>query len=98
VHFGGQTEEYVEILSDKLPQINLETQTDFYIDRPQDRLFVPKKHGLDKETQIHENDPDLFNFNEEVEPLCQILMTKVLEQSRMEVIKSVKLGFGRGGA
>jgi hypothetical protein len=50
---------------------------------------VPKKHGLDKETQIHENDPDLFNFNEEVEPLCQILMTKVLEQSRMEVFSQV---------
>lgn len=50
---------------------------------------MPKKHGLDKETQIHENDPDLFNFNEEVEPLCQILMTKVLEQSRMEVFSQV---------
>ena len=34
-----------------------------------DRMFVPIKHGVDKDTQITENDPDLFNFNEEAEPL-----------------------------
>lgn len=66
---------------------SLETQTDFYIDRPQDRLFVPKKHGVDKETQILDKDPDLFNFDQEVQPICQVLLAKILEQSRMEVTR-----------
>lgn len=47
----------------------MDAQTDYYIDKPPDRLFVPKKNGIDKvykqyiiqETQIWEG--DLFDFD-----------------------------------
>ena len=35
------TEEYVEILTDKPPMDETNTQTDFYLDRPMKRLFIP---------------------------------------------------------
>lgn len=38
-----------------------------------------------------ENDPDLFNFDREVEPIAQILMSKILESSRMEVLEEEEL-------
>ena len=44
-----------------------------------DRLFVPKKHGVDKDTQITENDPDLFNFDEECEPLIEVIFIFIPE-------------------
>jgi len=49
-HFAQMTDEYVEILTDKPPEYEKDTQTEFYIDRPPERLFMPKKTGEDKET------------------------------------------------
>jgi len=62
---------------------NIEVQTDEYIDRPQTPLFWPEKTGVDVYTQIE--DGELFNFDEEVEPILNCLLSKTLEQSRMEV-------------
>jgi hypothetical protein len=36
-------------------------------DRPASPLFIPKKHGVDKETQV---EGDLFDFDFEVQPLA----------------------------
>lgn len=67
----------------------IEIQTDEYIDRPQTPLFWPKKTGIDQITQIE--DGDLFHFDEEVEPILNVLMSKVLEQSRMEVLEEEEI-------
>lgn len=40
----------MEILTDDVPKDNCEIQTEFYIDRPNDRLFIPFKDGEDKDT------------------------------------------------
>ena len=88
-HFAMMTDEYVEILTDKPPEYEKDTQTEFYIDRPPDRLFLPVKAGEDQETQIW--DGDLFDFDFEVEPILQVLMGKTLEQSRMEVLEEEEL-------
>lgn len=50
---------------------------------------MPRKAGIDKETQIW--DGDLFDFDYEVEPILQVLMSKTLEQSRMEVLEEEEL-------
>ncbi len=42
-----QTDEYVETLMDRPPEQDEEIQTDFYIDKPPERLFIPKKYGID---------------------------------------------------
>jgi len=50
---------------------------------------MPEKENC-KETQIEEGDPDLFNFDEEVEPMLNVLCSKTLEQARMEVLEETE--------
>lgn len=88
-HIDCQTDENIEILQDKPPDYEKDTQTDFYIDRPVNRLFIPKKHGEDKSTQIQEG--ELFDFDREVKPILQTIVTKTLEQARMEVLEEEEL-------
>lgn len=88
-HIAVETEPFIEILTDKPPETEKEALTDFYIDRPMNRLFIYKKDGVDSEAQIWEG--DLFDFDTEVEPLLQVLLSKTLEQSRMEVLEEEEL-------
>lgn len=52
-------------------------------------MFWPEKTGLDKETQVE--DGALFDFDVEVEPILNVLCSKVLEQSRMEVLEEEEI-------
>lgn len=54
-----------------------------------EQLYIPKKTGIDAFTQV-END-ELFNFDREVEPIIQVLVTKTIEQSLLEVEEEVEL-------
>ena len=45
--------------------------------------YIPKKTGIDAFTQV-END-ELFNFDREVEPIVQVLVSKTIEQAMLEV-------------
>jgi len=51
---------------------------------------MPSKENC-KATQIYEGDAELFNFNEEVEPMLNVLCSKTLEQARMEVLEETEL-------
>ena len=59
------------------------TQTDKISQKIPDPPFVPKKTGRDVTTQIE--DGDLFNFNQEVQPILNVLTSKTLEQALLEV-------------
>jgi hypothetical protein len=69
--------------------MEMEVQTQDYIDRPQTPLFTPVKNGEDASTQI--NKGDLFDFDEEVEPIINVLTFKTLEESRMEVLEEEEI-------
>lgn len=84
-HFSLQTEEYLEDLSDRPVEKEVDSQTDAFMDRPPSPLFVPRKSGVDAETQIYED--DLFHFDLEVEPILDVLVGKTLEQSLLEVLE-----------
>jgi len=88
-HIEVQTENFLEELTDNVPEVDEETQTDFYMDRPPSPLFVPAKIGVDQSTQI-END-DLFDFNLEVAPILEVLIGKTLQVSMMELMESEEL-------
>eukprot|EP00656_Telonema_subtile_P010911 TRINITY_DN1531_c0_g1_i2.p1 TRINITY_DN1531_c0_g1~~TRINITY_DN1531_c0_g1_i2.p1 ORF type:complete len:202 (+),score=57.91 TRINITY_DN1531_c0_g1_i2:97-702(+) len=88
-HIDIQTDAYLEEVSDKVPEANVETQTDEFLDRPASPLFVPIKTGVDMGTQIIEG--DLFDFELEVEPILDVLVGKTLEQSMMEVMEEEEL-------
>merc|ERR1712023_528284 len=88
-HIDVQTDAYLEEVSDKVPEHDVECQTDEFLDRPASPLFIPIKTGVDKETQIIEG--DLFDFELEVEPILDVLVGKTLEQSMMEVMEEEEL-------
>lgn len=62
-------------------------EPDYYIDRPPSATYIPDEEGNDQAIQVQNVDPDLFDFNLEVEPILQVLVGKSLEQARIEVIE-----------
>jgi hypothetical protein len=84
-----QTEAYLEELADTVPEAEVMTQTDAFMDRPPTPLFVPMKIGVDVETQIENG--DLFDFDFEAEPILEVLVGKTLEQGLMEVMEEEEL-------
>lgn len=68
----------------------VEAQTDKFLPKPPDPVYVPKKTGKDVCTQIE--DGDLFSFNIEVQPILNVLTSKTLEQALLEVEEESELG------
>ena len=66
-------------------------EPDYYIDRPPSATYIPDEEGTDEAIQVHNVDPDLFDYNLEVEPILQVLVGKSLEQARIEVIEQHEL-------
>lgn len=88
-HIDCQTDDYLEELTDRPPESDMQTQTDIMKDRPPSPLFMPVKSGIDKATQI--DNGDLFDFNVEVEPILEVLLGKTLEQGMDEVLEEEEL-------
>jgi len=88
-HIDVQTELYLEELSDRVEEADVEIQTDAFLDRPPSPLFVPAKTGLDIATQILEG--ELFDFDIEVKPILEVLVGKTVEQSLLEVMEEEEL-------
>ena len=65
-----------------------EIEPDYYIDRPPSATYIPDEEGNDQAIQVHNYDPDLFDYEMEVEPILQVLVGKSLEQARIEVIEA----------
>lgn len=57
--------------------------------RPPTPKYVPKKTGIDKITQIE--DYDLFDYDREVTPILNVLLTKSVEQALLEVEEETEL-------
>ena len=92
-HREFQTEKYIEVLTDKPPEREEGVATEFYLDRPPVPLFQPKMPSKEncKATQIHDEDPDLFDFDTEIEPMLNVLVSKTLEQARMMALEQEEL-------
>lgn len=88
-HLDVQTDAYLEEFVEKLSEYDMDTQTDPFLDRPPTPLFIPQKSGPDVGTQIEEG--DLFNFDEEVESMLEVLVGRTVEQSVMEVMEEKQL-------
>ena len=80
-HFAVQTDEYIENLTDKPPTQEMGIATEFYLDRPPVPLFQPKMPAKEncKETQIYDDEAELFDFDASVEPMLNVLCMKTLE-------------------
>ncbi|XP_043552104.1 radial spoke head protein 3 homolog isoform X1 [Chiloscyllium plagiosum] len=89
IHTEVQTELYLEELSDRIEEVDVDTQTDAFLDKPQTPLFIPGKTGKDVATQIEEG--ELFDFDIEVKPLLEVLVGKTIEQALLEVMEEEEL-------
>lgn len=88
-HMDIQTETFLEELTDKAIEIDQETQTQAFMDRPVSPLFIATKTGKDTSTQIDHG--DLFNFDLEVEPLLEVLVGKTIHVSMLELMQEEEL-------
>jgi radial spoke head protein 3 len=88
-HMTSQTDEYLEELTDRPVEKDVETQTQAFLDRPPSPLFIPAKSGMDKDTQIEVG--DLFDFNTEVIPILEVLVGKTLEVAMFEVMEEEEI-------
>ena len=88
-HAQVQTELYLEELTDRIEEADVDTQTDAFLDRPPSPLYVPGKTGQDNSTQIFEG--DLFDFDIEVKPILELLVGKTMEQALIEVLEEEEL-------
>lgn len=79
----------VEELSDFENQVEQEQlENDFFVDMAPAAIFVPRREGDDKTTQMNDRaDPDLFDFDVEILPILQVLVGKALELARIEVLE-----------
>lgn len=53
-HIDVQTEQYLEELTDRPVEVDVDTQTDAFMDQLPAPIFIPMKTGVDVETQIYE--------------------------------------------
>lgn len=60
----------------------VEAQTDEFLPEVPPEHYKPQKTGVDVSTQVE--DGELFNFDFEVEPILDVLISKTLEQATME--------------
>jgi hypothetical protein len=84
-----QTEQYLEEITDRIQEKDMETQTDPFMERPPTPQFIPAKTGVSVATQIWPG--DLFDFDSEVEPILSVLIAKTLEQSMIEILEEEEL-------
>jgi hypothetical protein len=89
MHMEIQTEEYLEEITDRVIEKDMDTQTDPFMDRPPTPQFIPVSSGVSVATQIYPG--ELFDFDTEVEQLLSVLLAKTMEQSMMEVREEAEL-------
>eukprot|EP01083_Nonionella_stella_P013075 36894_1 len=88
-HMEVQTLNYLEEITERPAERSVESQTDALKDRPISPMFMPKLSGPSKATQIEAG--DLFDFDEEVKPILEVLIGKTLDQALMEVLEEEEL-------
>ena len=88
-HNAMQTDDFLEEITDRPIEQDVETQTNAALDRPASPLFVRAKIGFDAETQIESG--DLFDFDLEVEPILEVLVGKTIHVSMLELMQEEEL-------
>lgn len=81
-------EQYIIERKPEVEHAVAESQTDIFLPRPEEPPYVPKKTGIDAETQI---ESDLFDFDYEVAPMLSVIVDKTLEQALLEVEEEEEL-------
>jgi len=84
-----QTDQFVSELTDKAPRYEIGCQTSFNVPEVKTPWGLPKIRGYSKKTLVEDN--ELFLFDEESDPIVNVLCGKVLETARIEVLEEEEL-------
>lgn len=88
-HMDTMTDTYLEELTDRPVEVDANTQTEAYLDRPPSPLFMPAKSGADVACQVEV--AEIFDFDAECAPLLEVLVGKTLQTSMLEVMEEEEL-------
>lgn len=75
--------------NEKKQEDNKAIMTDEFHPLPPEKPFIPKKLGIDRETQILDN--ELFDFDREVNPILDTVASKVMEMAILELEEEEEL-------
>jgi hypothetical protein len=89
INIQTQTEPYLQEILEKAAEVEEFTQTDNFLDRPPTPPFFRRPIGIDEETQVDE--PELFDWEFEVQPIVSTIVGKTIEQAFMEVHEEEEL-------
>jgi hypothetical protein len=67
-----------------IEKADVDNQTDIFNIRPPSPDYIPRKNGIDVDTQV-EDVSELFDFDAESEPIVRVIVGKTLEQALFEV-------------
>ncbi|XP_058801518.1 radial spoke head protein 3 homolog B isoform X2 [Phymastichus coffea] len=81
------------LLFRKPDEIEIGSQTDYFLDRPATLPFCQSKKGIDATTQIEPG--DLFDYDVEVQPILEVLVGKTIEQALIEVLEEEEMALLR---
>lgn len=84
------TEEELLYQTDLPPYHDAATQTELVIEKEIPDLSMPVYKGIHKETQVYQGE-SIFDFDYEADPLLQVLLTRILEDARIEVVEEEEL-------
>ncbi|KAL3281300.1 hypothetical protein HHI36_004511 [Cryptolaemus montrouzieri] len=85
-----QTDNYLEASLIKPPIIDMHTQTEFEVSQGKSiNIEGSLKKLQDEETQIFPD--DLYDFEEEVEPVLEVLVGKTIESALIEILEEEEL-------
>jgi len=62
-------------------------EPDYYVDQAPAANYIPNEEGHCKATQIFDGEYEMFDYENEVEPILQVLVGKSIEHARIEVIE-----------
>lgn len=77
--------QYLEAPDDLGPRMrDVQTEVDQLNERPATPEYIPRKTGIDRQTQV-EDVTELFDFDIEVQPMLEVIVQKTMEQALLEV-------------
>lgn len=89
LHSTGVETDEIKEYHPKEETIEVGLQTRDHLDQPLEWDFKPTVETEDFASEIKKG--DLFDFDEEVEPIVNVLLYKTLEESRMEVLEEEEI-------
>jgi hypothetical protein len=80
---------YLVEQEEEVQSVNVSSQTDAFLEEPPSPKYIPRKTGVDVGAQVDTD--EIFNYDRDVSPILEVVISKTVEQSLMEVRQEEEL-------